>query len=205
VDIGPAKRPDIAAAPSTAPRDIYSVLTARTPSPGAINHRILAAEPRRAAVTREQACLERGRGVAALPRCWRGGGQAHRRSGASLPFATTKRLPQHKFDPHQRRETLRPTSPSPQSAHGFAAPVISRSKFFHSTLHSSLFTVHSRASFVLLLFAPRVARPRSPQPVSVLGRLGACTLIIVFLQFSVMQVQFVFGPHRNGDDVPALM
>ena len=37
--------------------------------------------------------------------CWRGGGQAHRGSGASLPFATREHVPQQQFDAHQRRET----------------------------------------------------------------------------------------------------
>jgi hypothetical protein len=75
VNVGLAKRSDIAAAPSTVPRDIYSVLTARAPSPVTIKRRGLAAKPWRAAGVREQACQGRGRGVVALPRCWRGGGR----------------------------------------------------------------------------------------------------------------------------------
>ena len=38
--------------------------------------------------------------------------QAHRGSGASLPFATTEHVPQQQFYAHQRRGTSRQTSPS---------------------------------------------------------------------------------------------
>jgi hypothetical protein len=95
-----AKRPDIIAAPSTAPRDIYSVLTARAPLPAAIKRRRLAAKPRRAAGTWEQACQERSspRVTAALLVRRR---QAHRGSGASFPFATTEHVPRQQFDAHQ--------------------------------------------------------------------------------------------------------
>jgi hypothetical protein len=49
--------------------------------------------------------------------------QAHCGSGASLPFATTEHVPQQQFNAHQRRGTLRQTSPSAaRTAHGFAAP-----------------------------------------------------------------------------------
>ena len=44
-------------------------------------------------------------------RCWRGGGQAHRGSGTSLPFATTEHVPQKQFDAHHRRGHCQ-TSPS---------------------------------------------------------------------------------------------
>jgi len=54
--------------------------------------------------------------------CWRGGGQAHRGSGASLPFATTEHVPQHQFDAHQRRGTLRQTSPSARAAGRMLSP-----------------------------------------------------------------------------------
>ena len=63
MNVGLAKRSDIAATPSTAPRDIYSVLTAPAPSPVTIKRRGLAAKPRRATGIREQACQERGRGA----------------------------------------------------------------------------------------------------------------------------------------------
>jgi hypothetical protein len=73
VYLAPPQRPNLAVAPSTAPRDTYSVLIARAPSPGAIQRRKLAAKPRRTAGTREQACQERGRHRGSQPRCWLGG------------------------------------------------------------------------------------------------------------------------------------
>ena len=107
VYLAPPQRPNIAAAPSTAPRDTYSVLTA--PPPLAWGNKAPDARSEAAAH-----CGNPGTGVprarssprvtAALLVRRR---QAHRGSGAPLLFATTGCVPREQFRAHQWRRKQR--------------------------------------------------------------------------------------------------